>query len=521
MIEDKPSILSKDILLAVCSGLLLIIIFPKFNLEIVAWFALIPLFYAIQGKKLHHSFYLGSITGFVSFLGLVYWVFVAVSRYGHLNYLISLFVLLLLVSYLSLFIGTFAFLVRYLEDRSGLKEVTTAPFIWVSLEYTRSFLFTGFPWESLGYSQFLVLPLVQASDITGVYGLSFLIVLVNALLFNVFYTWFLRGEKRFPREVGFTLLLLVITFAYGGWRLSTVREEIQASSTMKVAVIQGNIDQSQKWNPAFQDDTVRIYRDLSFQAAQSGPVLIVWPEAATPFYFQSDNKYREPIFEVPKKTGAYLLFGSPAYRQSGGKIEYFNTAFLISAHNNVLGRYDKVHLVPLGEYVPFGKYLYFIDKIVDGIGEFSSGKRIAPLEFPLGKFGVFICYEAIFPDLVRRFVKKEADFLVNLTNDAWFGETAAPYQHLSMVTFRAVENRVFIARAANTGISSIIDATGTIRSATRIFTREFLVDEVRLVKIQTFYTEYGDVFAKICMGITLIIIFREVLKSVKRRSRKI
>jgi len=503
--KDKSSITSRDILLAVSSGLLLITVFPRFNLEIIAWFSLIPLFYAIQEKRLHHSFYLGSITGFVFFLGLIYWVFIAVSRYGNLNYILSVFVLLLLVSYLSLFIGTFAFLVRYIESRVGLKEVTAAPFIWVSLEYTRSFLFTGFPWESLGYSQFLILPLIQVSDITGVYGISFLIVLVNALLFNISYSLFSKREKGFYKETALTFLLLVITFTYGWWRLSDVSKKTQTFSNIKVALIQGNIDQSKKWDPAFQDSTFKIYRDLSFQAAKSNPSLIVWPEAAAPFFFQSYDKYRKLIIDISKETDSYLLFGSPAYQKGEGKIEYFNSAFLISPDNNVFGRYDKTHLVPLGEYVPFGKYLYFIDKIVEGIGDFSSGKRIAPLEFPMGRLGVFICYEGIFPDLVRKFVKKGANILVNITNDAWFGETSAPYQHLSMVTFRAVENRVFIARAANTGISSFIDATGKIRYTTEIFTKGFLVDRIPLVNIHTFYTRYGDIFARICLGITLIL----------------
>lgn len=506
MIKGKSSIGPKDILLAISSGLLLIVIFPRLNLEVIAWFALIPLFYAIQGKKPHHSFYLGLIAGFVTFFGLVYWVFIAVSRYGNLNYLLSAFVLILLVSYLSLFMGAFAFLLRYLEDRLGLKEVVTAPFAWVSLEYVRSFLFTGFPWESLGYSQFLFLPLIQASDITGVYGISFLIVLANALLFNIFYNWFLKREKKFYREVAFTFFLFTITLVYGGWRLADVRKKTEAFSTIKAAVIQGNIDQSKKWDPTFQDDTVKIYRDLSFKAAKSSPSLIIWPESAMPFYFQSNARYRDIVFNISKETGSYLLFGSPAYRRGGGKMGYFNSAFLISPSGNVLGRYDKVHLVPLGEYVPLGKYLYFIDKLVEGTGAFSPGKRIGPLVFSLGKPGVFICYEAIFPNLVRKFVNRGANFLINLTNDAWYGKTSAPYQHLSMVTFRAVENRVFIARAANTGISSIIDATGKIRSATGIFTRGFIVDTIRLGRVHTFYTEFGDIFAQICLGITLIMV---------------
>lgn len=521
MVEGKSSITSRDILLAVFSGLLLVTIFPSFNLELIAWFSLIPLFYAIQGKRLHHSFYLGSITGFITFLGLIYWVFIAVSRYGNLNYIVSAFVLLLLVSYLSLYLGAFTFLVRYIESRSGLKEVVAAPFIWVTLEYIRSFFLTGFPWENLGYSQFLFLPLIQISDITGVYGISFLIVLVNALLFNISYNWFIKREKRFYKEAVFTFLLLIIVLAYGGWRLYDVNNKTHKASNIKIALIQGNIDQNIKWNPAFQDSTFKAYRDLSFKAAKSSPGLIVWPEAATPFYFQSDDNYQKLTFDISKETGSHLLFGSPAYKVNRGKINSFNSAFLLSPSAGVLGRYDKIHLVPLGEYVPFGKYLYFIDNIVEGVGDFSSGDRLEPLEYDSGKLGVFICYEGIFPNLVRKFVKKGANILVNITNDAWFGATSAPYQHLSMITFRAIENRVFIARAANTGISSFIEATGKIRATTEIFTKGFLLDSIPLLTIYTFYTWHGDVFAMICLGITLLIILREVLKSVKRSSRKI
>jgi len=518
---DKSSIRPKDVLSAMFSGFLLIIIFPKLNLEVIAWLALVPLFYAIQGKKPYHGFCLGCISGFVFFLGLLYWIFIAISRYGHLNYLLSALILVLLVSYLSLFIGTFAYLLRYLDDKLGLKEVATAPFIWVSLEYARSFLFTGFPWESLGYSQFLSLPLIQVSDITGVYGVSFLIVLVNALLFNIVYNWFLKREKVFYKEAAFTFLLFTMVLIYGGWRLSVVCKETETFSKVKVAIIQGNIDQGKKWDPAFQYETIKIYRDLSFQAGKSEPSLIVWPESAVPFFLQSHHRYRRLIFDIARETDSYLLFGGPAYREKAGKVSCFNSAFLVSPANKILGQYDKIHLVPLGEYVPLGKYLYFIDKLVEGVGAFSSGERVVPMEFSLGRPGVLICYEIIFPDQVRRFVKRGADFLVNLTNDAWYGKTSAPYQHLSMVVFRSVENRVFVVRAANTGISSIIDATGKIRSATGIFTKGFLVDTIPLVKVETFYTEYGDIFAKTCLGIMLTIIFREVLKSVKRRLRKV
>ncbi|MDY6853938.1 MAG: apolipoprotein N-acyltransferase [Thermodesulfobacteriota bacterium] len=491
---------------------MLIIAFPRFNLEFVAWFALIPLFYAIHGKNIYQSFYLGTITGFVFFLGVINWVFIAVSRYGNLSYIFSIAVLILLVSYLSLFIGAFSFLVRFVQKRHGLKEFATAPFIWVSIEYLRSFFLTGFPWESLGYSQYLCLPLIQISDITGVYGISFLIVLVNALLFNYSYNLFLNKEKRQYKEIILTFFLLFITFFYGQWRLTDVHKKSNAFKTIKVALIQGNIDQSKKWDPTFQDETTGIYRELTVQASKSGPDLIVWPETATPFYFQSDSKYRKLIFDISKEADSYLLFGSPAYRFKNRDVRYFNSAFLISANGSLLGRYDKIHLVPLGEYVPLGRYLYFIKKITAGISDFSSGESTEPLASPLGKAGVFICYEAIFPDLVRKFVKKGACFLVNITNDAWFGKTFASYQHHSMVVFRAVENRVFLIRAANTGISSITDSTGKTRLATEIFTQGVLVDDIHLVKINTFYTDYGDIFAQICLVLMFIIIIKRGVK---------
>ena len=514
--EAESKIKSLDILSAIFSGLLLVLLFPRYNLEVMAWFSLVPLFWAIDGKKPYHGFYLGCVTGFVFFLGLVYWVFIAVSRYGNLNTIVSILVLLLLVSYLSLFVGVFAFLVRYLKGRIGLREVTTAPFIWVSLEYIRSFLFTGFPWESLGYSQFLFLPIIQVSDITGVYGISFLIVLINALLFNIIQNRFLKGEKKLYKETACAILLLTVTLVYGAWRLSDDNDSGRPSKTLKVALIQGNIDQSKKWDRAFQEETIEIYRDLSLKAAQSTPDLIVWPETATPFYFQSYDKYRDTILNIARDTGSNLLFGSPAFKETPGRIEYFNSAFLVSSQGSLVDRYDKVHLVPLGEYVPLKKLLFFVDKITEGIGDFSSGIHIMPMESVLGKFGVFICYEAIFPDLVRRFVQRGAVFLVNITNDAWFGRTSAPYQHLSMVVFRAVENKVPIARAANTGISSIIDKTGKIRSSTEIFSKGMLIGEISVKESSSFYSLHGDIFAKMCLGVTILIIFREVMKSVKR-----
>ncbi len=277
-----------------------------------------------------------------------------------------------------------------------------------------------------------------------------------------------------------------------------------------MALIQGNIRQDVKWEPHFQEETLKIYSNLTLQVKVSRPDLIIWPETATPFFFQNTSPLQGRILELAHQMQAPLLFGAPAFDRRGSRIHYFNSAFLISPEKKILGRYDKIHLVPFGEYAPFSGILGFTRDIIGAIGDFTSGQEIRNLSLPWGNFGVLICYEAIFPDLTRQFVDQGARFLVNITNDAWFGKTSAPYQHLSMVTLRAVENRVPIARAANTGISALIDSSGRVVRSTDLFTREVLFGkiDVNLNKSSTFYTQWGDLFSYCCLGITaLLVIF--------------
>jgi apolipoprotein N-acyltransferase len=222
------------------------------------------------------------------------------------------------------------------------------------------------------------------------------------------------------------------------------------------------------------------------------------------------------IIDISKKTNAFLLFGSPSYRIERGKVNYYNSAYLVSPSKEVVERYDKIHLVPYGEYVPLGEILP-LGSLGEGIGNFKSGKAIFNFSLPQGQFGVLICFEIIFPDLCRRFVKKGANFLVTITNDAWFKRTSAPYQHFSMATFRAVENRVFIARAANTGISGFIDPKGKIVRRGEIFTEEAMNGTIRLPKKKTFYTLYGDVFAWFCSAFSLLLLGYAF---VQKRSKK-
>jgi apolipoprotein N-acyltransferase len=493
----------RDLLFSLLSGILLILSFPNFDLEFLAWFALVPLFYSIEGKRPFHAFILGFLTGFISYIGILYWIIVAVHSYGNVPLILSAFILLLLVIYLSVFIGAFTLLTRLIQIRSGLQTILFTPLLWVALEYLRSFFLTGFPWANLSYTQYLNLPFIQMADITGSYGLSFVILLVNATLFGVLHQW---PKKTFPiREVVITAVILLGFLVYGYARMRAVDQQMAHQPSLKVGLAQGNIDQSIKWDESFQKETLRIYERLSLRLAQEKPDLIIWPETATPFFFQEAQEYQPMILDIPKRTNAFLLFGSPSYKILKGKVNYYNSAYLVSPSKEIVGRYDKIHLVPYGEYVPLGEILP-LGSLGEGIGNFKSGKVIFNFSLPQGQFGVLICFEIIFPDLCRRFVKKGANFLVTITNDAWFKRTSAPYQHFSIAIFRAVENRVFVARAANTGISGFIDPKGKILKWGEIFTEEVMSGTIRLSKKKTFYTLYGDIFAWICSAFSLLLL---------------
>jgi apolipoprotein N-acyltransferase len=491
-----------DYFWAALSGGLLVVSFPIVNLWPVAWFFLVPLLLCIRGKKGKDAFLLGAFAGVVAYLGLIYWVVVAVHRYGNIPLPLAIPILLLLVIYLSLYWGTFTFLASYIKEKGEWIVLLAFPALWVGLEYLRSFLLSGFPWALVGYSQYLNTPLVQIADITGVYGVSFFLILINTLLFMWIVRWI--GNKRVPLQgTIFFLALVALIFGYGYWRIDSLPETAKG---LKVGVAQGNIAQDVKWDRAFQNKTVRIYRKLSFQLKRQSPGLIVWPETALPSYFPSGTELDGAVLTVPQEVTSYLLFGSLSSQKEGKEVKIYNSAYLLSPRRRILGRYDKMHLVPFGEYVPFSPLFPFFSSLV-GIGNITPGEEVVIFQLPRGKFGVLICFEVIFPELCREFVRNGADFMVTITNDAWFGKTSAPYQHLAQATFRSIENRMWLVRAANTGISAFVDPWGRIRMASGLFTREVLTGQIDLRDSEmTFYAQYGDVFAIFCslLGIGLI-----------------
>lgn len=507
--EKRPS--RKKVFLAILSGLLLTAAFPPLGLSLVAWIALVPLFFSLDNEPPSVAFRLGLIAGLVHFLSLIYWIAEVLGRYGNLHFLVSLVPLGLLCLYLALYLGLFSLLVLHVRDSRFLPLFAAC--FWVCLEFVRAKALTGFPWCLLGYSQYTNLPLVQVTDLTGVYGLSFLIVFSNGLIFS----WMRKHPHRTMStsivNTGLFVCMVGLVLVYGHKCLSEVPKAKGGEKEMTVSVIQANIDQSVKWDPQFQEETLAIYERLTRAAKGSDPDVIVWPETAVPFFFQDRPKLAAKVRALAKESGVTLIFGSPAYRRVNGKIEYYNRAYMISNDGKGGQFYDKVHLVPFGEYVPLKSLLFFVDRLVPAAGDFKSGDKIAPLSFGDLAAGVLICFEAVFPGLANAHRMAGANFLVNLTNDAWFGMTSAPYQHLSMAVFRAVENRLPMIRAANTGFSAFVTPRGKIVRQTGLFREEVLTGTISLRQHPvTFYARHGDIFS----GIVLILSLAKILSTFRK-----
>jgi apolipoprotein N-acyltransferase len=502
----------KKLILAVLSGFLLILSFPKYGSGIMAWAALIPLFFALKEATAREALKTGFLTGFVAHVGILYWIVYVVVQYGYFPVYAGIAAMLLLAAFLSLYTACFAMGVVFLKDK-GIRLWISAPLLWTLLEFMRAHLLTGFPWENLAYSQYLYARVIQIADVTGIYGITFAVVIINAVLYDLFSARF-RGRSLLTEAVVACLVMMTI-IGYGHYRIGSIDELLKKAPRLGVALVQGNIDQDMKWNPLFQSQTIDIYRSLSRQAGPVGGGLIVWPETAAPFYFQQRNAMQEAVVDVARKSGSALLFGSPSYEGENGRIAYMNSAFLLKPDGTVNGRYDKVHLVPYGEYVPLRRLFPFIGKLVAGVGDFKPGKGFYPLTIDGLRLGVLICYEGILPEAARAYKREKSHLLVNITNDAWFGRTSAPYQHLSMTVFRAIESRLYLVRAANTGVSAIIDPKGEILSRTEIFERTTLTGDVKIIDEKTCYAAYGDVFVYLC-AIALLIM---TVLSMKRREK--
>jgi apolipoprotein N-acyltransferase len=483
---------TRRLAVAALAGFALHLAFPRPGWDLLGWVAVAPLLaLAPTARSPRQAFLEGWIAGLAFFLPLLRWLTETMTTFSQLTLPLAVLVVVALAAYLALFWGAVSWSLAWLRGRLGAWTLWLAPALWAAAELGRTHLLGGFPWGLLGYVPSSRLLLIQIAAWTGVYGVSALLLLVNTAL-----AW--AALERRSRAIAMAGVLSA--GAVGGAVLvGRAQLDQPAAPTVPVALVQGNIPQTVKWDARFRAETFGIYGQLT-QAAAPGSALIVWPEAAVPAYLRFEPGAMQWLTALAETVRVPLLVGAPDALTEGRVVRYLNSAFLVETEG-VRGRYDKMHLVPFGEYVPLKRLLFFVEAIAAEIGDFTPGREATVFRLGGTPFGTVICYEVIFPDLFRRFVAGGAAFMTNITNDAWFGDSGGPLQHLQMVPLRAAENRVAIARAANTGVSAFVLPTGAIRSTLPLGARGVLRADVPLRRETTFYTRFGDVFAYACAAI--------------------
>jgi apolipoprotein N-acyltransferase len=501
--------------LALLSGLLLILSFPKFGHGAVAWVALAPLLLALPGTTPAEGARLGYLTGAVSALGLLYWTALVVVQYGGLGLGVGVGVMGLLCLAFALFPLLFGAVASVWLRAFGPAALLLSPLAWVATELLRAHTFFEFPWCLLGYSQHADLPALQIAAWAAVYGVSAAVALSSALLA---YAAAVPARRRLA--LASLLILLASLHAFGFFVMSRPVPEV---GKVKVGLVQGGIVQEDKWKPELAGQNVGRHLELTREASRRGARLVVWPESAVPFYFDHAPLLAEELRETARREGIYLLFGNDDRELArDGPDRVYVGAKMLSPQGELLLRYHKIRLVPFGEYVPLQPLLTLggriTAKLVEQVADFTPGREAAVAEADGHRLGGFICYESVFPHLVRRFTAGGAQLLVNVTNDAWYGRTSAPYQHLAMSAVRAVENRRYLVRAANTGITAVVDPWGRVVERTALFDRTVLVREVGFVSTESFYARHGDVFAWAALLATVALTASSSTTKTRRRS---
>ncbi len=475
----------------VVSGGALTLAFPRVDLHALAWVALVPMFAAAVQLPPRAALGWAWLGGTVFFLGLLRWLDHTFRLYSAIPWPLTWLPIAALAAYCGLYFGLVSLGMAWLARRRGRGwALAAAPALWVAGEWVRGWLMGGFPWGLIGYSQYSVLPVIQVAELTGVYGVSFVVVAVNAAIAGML----VLPRRRALAGAVASGFLLAAALIFGLARLGAPSPPARES----LVVLQPSIEQALKWDPAHETTTLATYLDLTRRAAGERPSLIVWPETASPTLFRRDADLQRVLADISTASGASILVGSIDVSDSP-PVRYYNTAFLLTGRG-IVGRYDKMHLVPFGEYVPLSRLIGFVRGWAEFIADLEPGPGPVVFPGPPAPFGVIICYEGIFPELVRAFVRGGARFMVNMTNDAWFGRTSGPLQHLAMYPLRAVEHRVAIARAANTGVSAFIAPTGRIVREAALFERGVLTDALPLRGGVTLYTRLGDWFVWACIA---------------------
>jgi apolipoprotein N-acyltransferase len=509
----------------------------------------------VSTRSMRRAFALGVVCGSVYFAGTLYWITEVMVMYGGLQTWVAVLVNAALIAYLALFPAVFALIVRRLLASHGRTALLASPIVWVTTELGRTYLFTGFPWVLLGYSQTPVLPIAQVSSVFGVYGVSALVAAVSAALAfaatdqgpaegvisagpakvghdgndrdsrqadagrnsrhpdwrfsESVVSGFSRGRRAWM-PLAATFVVIVAIAIWGSVRVGRA-ELTRTGEAMRVGLIQGNIDQPDKWEAARAATIFRDYLSMTRQAIGAGAELIIWPESSLPYRFEDDPAAAARVRTLARQARVPILFGSDQveWRTQNNQrvpIRYFNSAFLVSPDGSTGGVYRKMHLVPFGEYVPLKRIFFFAAPLVEAVSDFSAGDDAVLLPVNGHLISTAICYEIVYPGLVRRFVQGGSELLTTITNDAWFGRTSAPYQHFEQASMRAIEEGRYLVRAANTGISGIVDPYGRVLAVTGIFQPAVTVGDIRFLRTLTVYARIGDVFAYASAVLTLLLL---------------
>lgn len=457
----------------------------------------------MASRPLGRAFALGLTSGVVYFAATLYWVALVIQRYGELPLVVAVLVDALLVAYLALFPALFALLLRRLVLAYGAPALMAAPFVWVATELGRAHLFSGFPWVLLGYSQATVLPIAQLASLFGVYGVSALAAGVASAA-----ALWASTRARGPRiaSAAAAAAAVVATAMWGAWRAGR-GEWTREGEAVTVGLVQGNVSEDERRDRARAERIILDQIRLTRQAIGAGAELVLWPESAmSPYRFADHPEMAERVRRVAREGRAAILVGSDEVER-GHPDRWYNSAFLVRADGADGGVYRKIHLVPFGEYVPLKRLLFFVGPLVEAIGSgFDAGEDPAVLHVGGHALSVAICYEVVYPALVREFVAEGSELLTTITNDAWFGRTSAPYQHFAQASMRAIEEGRYLVRAANTGISGIVDPYGRVTAESAIFEQGALVGRARFLRVETPYARWGDLFAYLSALVTALLV---------------
>lgn len=453
---------------------------------------------ALPGVGPGRGFLLAALTGIVHYAGALYWVAAVVQTYGGLTWPLAVLATGALVLYMTIYTAAAGAVIGLFIRRLGLPGLWLSPVVWVSFEYARGHVLGGFPWIPLGAAVATLLPVAQIASLIGVYGLSYVLAMCSTMVAVA-----MVARRRAAVSAAIAAVVLLASISW--WGGSRIRDAalLEGTTPFTVGLVQGNVPQADKWNPALGGEILGRYLSMTREAVAAGAGLVIWPESSTPFFFDEDPFNAQAVRNTVRESGTPLLFGTDEMDE-GPPRRFYNSAFMLAPDGATAAVYRKIHLVPFGEYVPLRRLLFFVAPLVESVSDFAPGTQVTMLPVAGHMASTAICYEVVYPHLIRRAVLEGSELLTTVTNDAWYGGSSAPYQHYEMARLRAIEQGRYLARAANTGISAIVDPYGRETARADLFETTVVTGEVRFIQARTVYATIGDVVPQMAVLVTLL-----------------